>query len=292
MSNIQYLFSKLIYTELSEVFNELRNIDYAIIKGEPLSKIAYGEFCMRQSTDIDILIDKCDMRKIQVILEKSGFKQKELNRQEKLITSLYSHQTAPYTKRTDIANLTVDVNYELFWGEYEGDRINIKEFLSETVEMKVFGYTVKTLDISKTFVQIVLHHYKEMNSIYHLMTHNSINIKMFNDIYFLLKSHPELTPNHIYTIAEKYKILPYVYYILYYTALALKKDFLHEFVLICETPKGKELLDFYGLNRTERKPWQCDFKTRLNISNLSGLIAPNLSDDDINKLERSRKIFG
>ena len=70
---------------------------------------------------------------------------------------------------------------EMFWGEYEGKRIDISEFLSDTIEIDIYGCKVKTLPPLKAMVQLILHHYKEMNSIYHLAGHNCINYEVENE---------------------------------------------------------------------------------------------------------------
>ena len=49
---------------------------------------------------------------------------------------------------------------------------------------------------------------------------------------------------------------------------------------------------YYGLAEKERKPWKVDFQTRLETDNLYELIKDDLTEEDIEKLERNRRIFG
>lgn len=80
----------------------------------------------------------------------------------------------------------VDINYDSFFGEYTGKRVDIDNFLSDTIEMEIYGVKVKTLSPLKAMVQLILHHYyKEMNSIYHLASHDNINYNMLKDVYYL-----------------------------------------------------------------------------------------------------------
>ena len=190
-------------------------------------------------------------------------------------------------------NIEIDLNFDLFWGEYEGKRIDISEFLSDTIEMNIYGCKVKTLPAFKAMVQLILHHYKEMNSIYHLAGHNCIHYNMFKDVYYLWKNNQEaVSLEKLYAISSEYEIIPYVFYVLYFTNWIFQDDDLKKYVKAFETPEGVELLDYYGLAEKERKPWKVDFQTRLEADNLYEFIWDDLTEADVEKLERNRKIFG
>lgn len=58
-------------------------------------------------------------------------------------------------------------------------------------------------------VQLILHRYKDMNSIFLLDTHRSIKHNMFIDVYYQLKNNA--TPSvldSLYAISLKYDIIP------------------------------------------------------------------------------------
>ncbi len=78
--------------------------------------------------------------------------------------------------------IEIDLNFDIFWDEYEGKRIDIDEFLSDTIEMEIYGVKVKTFPPIKALIQLVLHHYKDMNSLFLLATRKSIRYDMFKDI--------------------------------------------------------------------------------------------------------------
>ena len=69
-----------------------------------------------------------------------------------MIAMLYSHQTRPYVKNTPISKTFIDVNYDIFWGEYTGKRINIEEFLSNSIVMNIFGMEIRTLSRGRFFL--------------------------------------------------------------------------------------------------------------------------------------------
>lgn len=122
------------------------SLNYAIIKGEVLSKQIYKRVGQRCSSDIDILIPRTKIYEFEQILCKGGFHSSSKNRQEHITLLSASHQVAPWIKELPPwGTVVADLNFDVFWGEYEGFRIDIEEFLSDTVNMEIYGVTVKTL---------------------------------------------------------------------------------------------------------------------------------------------------
>ena len=158
--------------------------------------------------------------------------------------------------------------------------------------MDIYGCILNTLPPLKSIVQLILHHYKEMNSIFHLSQHNCIRYNMFKDIYFLWKNNIDaISVEKLYSLCYDYKIIPYVYYILYFTNQIFKDDDLQYYLTALETAEGVNLLESYGLSDKERRPWKVDLKTRLESENLYDLIIKDLNSDDIRKIERGKRIF-
>lgn len=140
---------------------------YAVIKGEPLSLLAYGKTAMRHVGDIDILISRDNMGNLLKCLDMDGFEPSKVTREEQISAILCSHQILPFTKRLPgYGDVTVDINFDIFWGEYEGKRVDINSFLSDALYKEIYGVAIKTLPPLKNMVQLVLHHYKDMNSIF------------------------------------------------------------------------------------------------------------------------------
>ena len=288
---------KILYKELEPLFVLLSPIRYAVVKGEVLSQQIYGVPDRRRSSDIDILIDKKNVKFLEEQLQNLGFEQKlpgdnaEIRR-SRVLCMAYSHQIPSYHKDKFGFHLNVDVNYDIFWGEYEGKRCPIDDFLSDTVDMKIYGITVKTLPIEKAFVQLVLHHYKEMNSLYHLTRHNTIRTEMFRDIYDMLeKNCCQLNLNIIQDICVYYMIGVYVYYMLYYTILIFKSDILTEYIEKIDYYRNDEVLGSYGLSSKERKKWRISFDSRLDNDNIWYNIKDDLTSLDAKKITNNKFIF-
>lgn len=268
------------------------DIPYVHIKGEALSVQAYGNCNQRVYSDIDILLDRKNVEVIEKIIIENNFTTIPYTRQERIMLMSHSHQIPPYYKKELSVSLYLDINFDIFWGEYEGKKVDINNFISECIYINIYGFNVRTLSPIKAFIQLILHHYKEMNSIFHLATHNSINYTMFKDVYNLLINNIEyISIDKLYEISSEYEIIPYVYYVLYYTNLIYNDNILNKYIKSFATSDGKMLLDYFGLSSNEKKLWRYDFEKRLHSSNLYDLIKYDLNDKDIEKLNRNKKIF-
>ena len=285
------------YLQLKKILSDV-TVPYAVIKGEPLSLLCYNKKSVRNSQDIDILIDRQHISYFERLLQENDFirliNQNEfINRESRILCISQSHQIPPYVKETSNQQIDIDLNFDIFWGEYTGKRIDISEFLADTIVQDIYGVKVKALPPLKAMVQLILHHYKEMNSIYHLAGHNCINYNMFKDVYYLWKNNQEaVSLDKLYAISSEYEIIPYVFYVLYFTNWIFKDTELQKYVEAFRTLEGESLLDYYGLAEKERKPWKVDFQTRLEADNLYEFIRDDLTEADIEKLERNRRIFG
>ena len=275
-------------------FKDISPLTYAVIKGEPLSILAFGQKGKRVCTDIDLLVPRNKVGDVELLLRKNGFQTKEHSRSDEVIMRAFSHQISPWEKQCTSNNkVVIDLNYDIFWGEYTGERIDISSFLSDTVEVDLYGCTVKTLPPLKSMIQLILHHYKEMNSIFHLTQHNSIKRHMFADVYYLWKNNKlSISVDKLLNASVEYHIVPYVYYILYYTGMLFYDPVFCKMIKQFQTDEGIQLLDYYGLSEKERKKWPVDFQTRLDADDLFKLIQDDLTKEDVEKLERNKRIFG
>lgn len=144
----------------------------------------------------------------------------------------------------------------------------------------------------KAMIQLILHHYKDMNSIFLLATRKSIKYDMFKDVYYLLKNNLDAIPlDRLYAMSAEYEIIPCVFYVLYYTGQVFDDEIFKQYIEAFRTPKGEALLNCYGLCAKERKEWKCDFKTRLEADNLYDLIKDDLTEKDHEKITINKRIF-
>lgn len=289
--NIEHLKKILSYKECFEVVKRF-NFPYAIIKGEALSLMAYGELGKRNSQDIDLLISPKYIGIAKVILNDNGFYYIIKNKYDKVLTLSMSHQSPTYIKKTKISYIYLDLNHSIFWGEYSGKCVDIDTFLEDIIDMEIYGCNMKTLPPIKMLIQLILHHYKDMNSIFLLATRKSIKRSMFDDVYFLFKNNLEDIPlDKLYILSKFYGIIPFVYYVLYHVGLFFQDETLREYISAFKTDEGERLLNCYGLNDNERREWKCNVTMRLETENLYDLIKDDLTAKDIEKIKMNRRVF-
>lgn len=126
----QQFFNGIVYySALKEMEQELNSIDYVIIKGEPLSMLAYGSFGCRTSHDIDILIDRKNVSTLNQILNRHGFYQlnRDLSRLERIFAN-QAHQTFSYIKKVSDNTVVVDVNVDIF-----GENMKVRELIFQSL---------------------------------------------------------------------------------------------------------------------------------------------------------------
>lgn len=284
--------TSIYYKKNRMLFNDLSKISYANVKGEALSYMAYGSLGNRNFNDIDILISKAHLNELEQVLSKHGYESASKDRFKHVFMKTGSHQIVPYHKKIGFVSVYIDINFDIFWGEYEGKRIDISQFLSDTVEMNIYGVEVKTLSPLKSMVQLILHHYKDMNSIFLLATKKSIKYSMFKDVYCLLKNNLNtITLEKLYNISAEYEIIPYVYYVLYHTGMVFRDSLVDKYTDAFRTPEGEKLLNCYGLCSNELKVWKYDFETRLKSENLYDLIIDDLTEKDKEKIAINKQVF-
>lgn len=290
---IYIALSKLRFEKFAQLLPELDQFNYSVIKGEALSVQAYGVEGKRFGSDIDILVSRKNIASIEDVLMKYEFTMKSHNRGNKIAMLSVSHQTVPWIKNDKtLGSITIDINHDIFWGEYEGTRVDMDKFLSDSIEIEIYGVKVKALPPIKSLIQLILHHYKDMNSLFLLSTRKSIRYDMFKDVYNLLINNIDsISLDNLYDLSFEYDIVPYVYYTLYYTGQIYNNSTLKKYVGAFETVDGKELINCYGLGSNEKREWRVDFKTRLETENLYDLIKDDLSNKDIEKIALNKKIF-
>lgn len=295
------LRGRIIYHNASGLFDflESQKIPYAVIKGEALSILAYKQCGQRIYNDLDILISRKHVKDVSKYLVSQGFVNvfrgdNQLDQRSLEIFCLSnSHQMLPYVKSYRQYQIEIDLNFDIFWGEYNGLRIDIeKEFLLDTIKLDIYKVEIQSLNPIKAFIALCLHQYKDMNSIYILATQKVINHQKLRDIYNLLMNNiDELSFNRLYELCNKYRIIPYIYCVLSYVYVLCPDAQLNPYLVKFKSEQGDYLLNHYGLDHHERKPWRIDLLQRMDTDNLYNEIKKDLSIKDIDKIELNKAYF-
>lgn len=272
---------------------DISSFNYALIKGEALSVQAYGKPGTRISCDVDFLISQNQLSLVEDRFLNSGFCRITDNRTVRISMQTMSHQSVPLAKDLGaIGTCSIDLNFDLFWGEYEGERIDIDDFLSDSCEIEVYGKRLKVLPPEKAFIQLALHHYKDMNSIFLLATRANRWRELLSDAYCLLKRNSkDISVMSLLNTCKKYRIDKYIYFILYHIGAIFNDELISGYIHEFESDEGKQLLSCYGLCDSERKKWKCDLHTRLASENHFHLIENDLSEEDMRKISINKQLF-
>lgn len=287
---------KIRYNACAGFFKRIKNIPYAIVKGEPLSLYCYGEVGCRTSCDIDILISAKYVNQVESILVDEGFIQKKVgeNDKERRVNSIYclmhTHQTLPFEKEVGCYNVEIDVNFNILWNSRID--IDIEKFLMNTEEINVYGQVIKCLQIGEAFVQMCLHHYKEMNGIYFIVSKKRINTTHLKEVYYFLFNNRKLSPHDIETISDALGVKKYIYYMIYYANKVVNNNFLEPYLNRLYSKEGEYLLDKYGLTEQTQKKWKFSFEELIVCEDLSQLIENDLTQEDRKRIEMDFAIFG
>ncbi len=284
------LLNTLRFKKMKNVFFKMMDVPYAVIKGDVLSILAYGKEGERVYNDIDILIEKENVDLLINILKEEGFFCKPVTMKKRVLLS-FSHQTETFYCDFMGIRVIVDVNTSIYWGEYEGNRISMSDFLSETENMTCYGVTFKTLSPIKLFVQLCLHSYKDYNSIYLLWERNILNKQCLQDIYNIVCVKKQIDINELKLVAKECYSEKYVCVMLIYTYSYYMDEKLLPYIKSVMCDDVIELIKKYGLSHNEKKYWKCSIVKRLLADNIREIIVDQLNDRDYMKIKINKDIF-
>jgi len=293
-------FVNYVYYQASGEFFEIlnkRNFAYCVIKGAPLSYLAYGDFEYRLSCDIDLLTDRKNLSFIEKVLLQCSFQPAksetdfEKNRRNRMLMLTKSHQIFPFVKKVKGIYVRIDLNFDILWGESD-ENIDVSAFIEDRLMMNIYGHNIYTLSSCKMLICLCLHNYKDINSLYLLQKENPINSERFADIYnLILHTGDDFVADELKKICERFCIKQYIYYMLYYTYKIYNDKKLLKLVIALEDEQGKEILDYYGLHKSERKRWRIPFEERLNHKKIGELLLDDYTEENIEKLKINQELF-
>lgn len=289
--SINRLATQERYSAIKNVLKQI-TFEYAIIKGNILSYMAYGDSFIRSSGDIDLLVSRSNAETIKCFLLDSGFVQGKVkqntiypfSRKEIIYYSSATHQSAPYIKASQSSILpfiNVDINYSVMWGEYKND-IDINYILSYVEPYDFAGITVNKLIPEMEFIALCLHHYKDLNSIY-LLSKNGIKLCYFCDIFYYLERNL-LDMSLLLSLIQTLDVGRYIYYCLYYTNLIFYSQRINSLMCLLAQHQDEKIMNTFGLSDDERKIWDTDFLTRLLHFNFQKHVLNKLDYSDLEKI--------
>lgn len=284
----------------TEVFTTLNKekIPYAVHKGAVLSQVLYGSPNVRLSGDIDLLLSREYIARIQDIFKTNGFIQGRIvgdhieaySRTERIYQASQSHQLAPFVKATThrlCPFVEYDCNIDVFWGESK-HHIDMNAFLTNTVESELFGVQIRKLTAEAEFIALCMHHYKDLNSIYLLWTRGFDGSKLEEIAYYVINV--PMNINWLKDLCQKFGVIDYVYWCIHYANILLPDLRLCELEDKFMTPGAQMLLGCLGLNDDERKHWTISFEELCN-GNTKEHMKSLLTEIDRDKINTNLKMM-
>ena len=185
--------------------NALRRVDeilancrgsYAMLKGAYLCGV-YPEG-LRTSNDIDLLIEKKNLSKIENALKKAGLKQGSVKngefvpatRKEIIFASMMKGETMPYVLETDepaMPYLEIDLNFALGYKNEAPTRVHT--MLSRVVRRDFGDFAIETLCKEDFLIHLCAHLYKEATAYPWVQMGRDLSLYKFLDIYLLTEEY-------------------------------------------------------------------------------------------------------
>lgn len=225
-------------SQLVEVEKVLDAFEKSSIKNLPLKgyfmKHLYNQTDLRTMTDVDILVNKKDFKKITKVFQELGYtKCSILNSNE-----IHFKKDLLYFEIQCDLNENDDSFYDDIW-----DNVNLREGYK-------YSYSMSPEDF---YVYMVYHCSKHFSS-------GGIGIRMLMDIYVFLSKYPKLNFNYVNSCFEKLKITTF--------AERLKKlsenwfsndktviDNFGEFILYCSTYGLRDVYFYQDSSRNKKNYW-------------------------------------
>ncbi len=133
---------------------EENSIQMLAFKGPTLSQMAYGDITLRQYGDLDVLIKKEDIDKIDILFKESGY-------QHLLpLTSIQTSIRLKYAKDLSFIHPSKGILFEMHWAFLNQNypiQIDLENFWLETQEVKLNGNTMHTFSNENLLIYLAIH---------------------------------------------------------------------------------------------------------------------------------------
>lgn len=234
-SYLQFKHSEYM-NEISVISKRMddNQIPYVLLKGVGLANSLYyrGQEIFRDYNDIDFLVEKSKVKKIDEILQNANYIQGEVNKKQQIVKadrktaiyySLNSHQEQGYVKFSKYAiyspynRIYLDVNTTIFEGGKMPIPISTDELLRHTKKrVDILGNEYNALEHTYEFLQLCYHFYKD--TVYDIKKSEKEDyclIKFCDLREYVLKYRNEINWDEFISMINQYKLGNKIYYTLF-----------------------------------------------------------------------------
>lgn len=146
-------------TEMMRMYTllEEEGISFLSLKGPLFAKMVYGDYNLRQSHDLDILIRQEDLKKADSILINSNYLRihpdYELSRKQYRVNLKNSHD---YSYKHNESKYLIELHWRLF-SLKDQFPIHLKDLFKNAVEYNIAGKEIKTLSSPHMILYLLVH---------------------------------------------------------------------------------------------------------------------------------------
>lgn len=208
-----------------------RQIPYVLLKGIGLSNtlFCHNKNIFRDYNDIDFLVEKSNVKKVDEILQGLGYIQGGVNSKQQIIKSdrktniyysLNTHQEQAYVKFSKYSRYSpynriyLDINTTIFEGGKMLTPIPTTELMNHTQRRKdIWGNEFCVLEYTYEFLQLCYHFYKDtVYDIKKFYNENYCLIKFCDLREYILIHRNEIDWDEFITIVNQHKLGEKIYY--------------------------------------------------------------------------------
>lgn len=208
---------------VDEILKDCRG-NYAMLKGAFLCGV-YPEG-LRTSNDIDLLIEKKDLTKIENVLKEAGLKQGTIKngefvaatRREIIFASMMKGETVPYVLETGdpvLPYLEIDLNFALGYQNEAPDRV--ATMLSAVVRSEFGDFGIDALCKEDFIIHLCAHLYKEATAYPWVEMGRDLSLYKFMDLYLLTEEYGKPAFERLARRAKKVGCTDECWYAMIYT---------------------------------------------------------------------------
>jgi hypothetical protein len=262
------------YARVLRALNEA-HIPYLVRKGPVLDTHVFNDLGVRQSSDLDLLVDRRDVEQISALLEPCGYRQGKVHvdgtiqpysRRAQIHWRTYLNNSLPFVKYAgtiEVDHFKIDLCHEIVQKK-SGAAVPTVDLFERARRLDICGVASAAMSEIDQLLDLCLHLYKEATVLYYLDAGKGLRVRQLLDIAACCANWGPRIWDDFRTITESYVAGPEVYFALHYTSLCYP-DSVPSAVLAHLRPQETTYLEEYGNLDGRPTRWSGSFISRLLI---------------------------
>lgn len=265
----------VLHAEYGRVLRALNDsgLPYLVRKGPALDVLAFADLGARQSTDLDLLIDRSELTRFADKVGEVGYAQGKLrpdgtvepySRRAQIYWATRLNNSLPYVKAggtIEVDHFKLDACHALSQ-RASAALIPNDDLFGRSVAVQIGGVRARTLSDIDHLLDQCLHLYKEATALYFLEGGKGLKLRQLVDVRTLTGGWKPSHWDEFVRRAQAYDAVAEIYYTLYFTAMAYPTA-VPARILEVLRPADEAYLDQYGNFDGHPTDWKHPFFERL-----------------------------